>query len=79
LAQLYRGFDALGLTYIRSHGNFVLVKVGDAARIDKALLHKGVIVRPVAGYALPEWLRVSVGLPGENERFLSALREILGR
>jgi histidinol-phosphate aminotransferase len=79
LVQLYRGFDALGLAYVRSHGNFVLVKVGDAARIDKALLHKGVIVRPVAGYALPEWLRVSVGLPGENERFLSALREILGR
>jgi histidinol-phosphate aminotransferase len=79
LVQLYRGFDALDLAYVRSHGNFVLVKVGDAARIDKALLHKGVIVRPVAGYALPEWLRVSVGLPGENERFLSALREILGR
>jgi histidinol-phosphate aminotransferase len=79
LAQLYRGFDALGLTYVRSHGNFVLVKVGDAARVDKALLHKGVIVRPVAGYGLPEWLRVSVGLPSENERFLSALREILGR
>ena len=44
-----------------------------------ALLHKGVIVRPVASYALPEWLRVSVGLPGENDRFLAALRESLGR
>jgi histidinol-phosphate aminotransferase len=79
LVELYRGFDALGLPYVRSHGNFVLVKVGDAAHINTALLHKGVIVRPVASYALPEWLRVSVGLPRENERFLSALREILGR
>jgi histidinol-phosphate aminotransferase len=79
LLQLYAGFDALGLAYVRSHGNFVLVKVGDAASINTALLHKGVIVRPVASYALPEWLRVSVGLPRENERFLAALREILGR
>jgi len=79
LSQLYQGFEALGLRYVRSHGNFVLVKVGDAARINTALLHKGVIVRPVASYALPEWLRVSVGLPGENDRFLAALRESLGR
>jgi histidinol-phosphate aminotransferase len=79
LALIYAGLDALGLTYVRSHGNFVLVKVGDAARVNTALLHKGVIVRPVASYALPEWLRVSVGLPSENERFLSALRDILGR
>jgi len=79
LAQLYAGFDALGLRYVRSHGNFVLVRVGEAARINTALLHKGVIVRPVASYGLPEWLRVSVGLAAENERFLAALREILGR
>ena len=79
LVQLYQGFDALGLQYVRSHGNFVLVKVGDAARVNTALLHKGVIVRPVASYALPEWLRISVGLPRENERFLTALREIVGR
>ena len=62
---------------MRSHGNFVLVKLGDAAGINTALLHKGVIVRPVASYALPEWLRISVGLPSENERFLAALGEIL--
>ncbi len=77
LAQLYAGFDTLGLAYVPSHANFVLVKVGDAARINSALLHKGVIVRPVANYALPEWLRVSVGLPEENERFLASLRDIL--
>jgi len=77
LAQLYAGFDALALRYVRSHGNFVLVHVGEAARVNTALLHKGVIVRPVASYGLPEWLRVSVGLPAENERLLGALREIL--
>ncbi len=79
LVQLYRGFDALGIPYLRSHGNFVLAKVGDAARINHALLLQGVIVRPVASYALPEWLRISVGLPAENERFLAALQSSLGR
>jgi histidinol-phosphate aminotransferase len=69
----------MNLDYVPSHGNFVLVKVGDAARINTELLHKGVIVRPVASYGLPEWLRISVGLPAENERFLAALREIVKR
>jgi histidinol-phosphate aminotransferase len=77
LAQLYAGFDALGLRYVPSHANFVLVKVGDAARINGALLHQGVIVRPVANYGLPEWLRVSVGLPAENARFLAVLRDAM--
>ena len=77
LAQLYAGLEALGVDHVRSHGNFLLVKVGDAARINHALLAQGVIVRPVAGYGLPEHLRVSVGLPAENERFLSALKAAL--
>lgn len=79
LAQLSRGFEALGLASLPSHGNFILVKVGDAAMVNRRLLEQGVIVRPVANYGLPEWLRVSVGLAGENERFLSALRAALGR
>jgi len=79
LAQLYAGFQSLGIACVPSHGNFVLAKVGDAARINTALLHKGVIVRPVASYGLPEWLRISVGLPAENDRFLAALREIVAR
>jgi len=64
---------------VPSHGNFLLVKVGDAARINQALLTQGVIVRPVANYGLPEYLRVSVGLPAENERFLAALKTALRR
>lgn len=66
-------FGALGLTYVPSRGNFVLVKVGPAARVYQELLKRGVIVRPVANYGLPEWLRVSVGLPEENERLLAVL------
>ena len=67
----------MGLTHVPSYGNFVLVKVGDAAAVYERLLRAGVIVRPVAGYGLPEWLRVSVGLPAENEAFLTALRGAL--
>ncbi len=77
LAQLVQGIEALGLEYVPSYGNFVLVKVGEAARVNLELLKRGVIVRPVAGDGLPEWLRVSVGVAPENERFLAALREIV--
>jgi histidinol-phosphate aminotransferase len=79
LAQLYRGLDALRVRYLPSHANFVLVEVGDGAKVNQGLLQRGVIVRPVGGYGLPQWLRVTVGLPAENERFLTALAAVLGR
>ena len=79
LAQLGRGFAKLGLEYIPSAGNFVAVRVGDAARVYEALLREGVIVRPVAGYGMPEHLRVTVGTAPQNERFLAALARALGR
>ncbi len=60
-----------------SHANFVLVKVGDAARVYQRLLEQGVIVRPVANYGLPEWLRVTIGIGTENRRFLEALGSAL--
>ena len=60
-----------------SSGNFVLVKVGDAAAVNDALLRAGVIVRPVANYGLPEWLRISVGLPEENQKLIDTLTKIL--
>jgi histidinol-phosphate aminotransferase len=75
--QLAQAFDNLGLEYVPSYGNFVLVRVGDAARVNLELLKRGVIVRPVAGDGLPQWLRVSVGLPSENARFIEALTEVL--
>lgn len=76
-AQLSEAFRTLGLDFVPSHTNFILVRVGDAARINQALLHRGVIVRPVAGDGLPEHLRVTVGLPEENARFIAALTDIL--
>ncbi|AUA59421.1 Histidinol-phosphate aminotransferase 2 [Achromobacter spanius] len=76
-AQLCAAFDRLALRYVPSYGNFVLVHVGDAPRINLELLKRGVIVRPVAGDGLPEWLRVSIGLPEENARFIDALTDIL--
>jgi histidinol-phosphate aminotransferase len=79
LQYLQSTFDEFGLQYVPSFGNFVLVKVGDAAGINEKLLRAGVIVRPVGGYGLPEWLRVSIGLPQENRRFVEALRKALGR
>ena len=79
LAQLYRGLDDLGVPFVRSHGNFVLARVGDAHGVNLSLLRQGVIVRPVTNYGLREWLRISVGLPVENERFLVALKVAFGR
>ena len=78
LEQLMRGLDALGIGYVPSHGNFLLVHIGDAAKVYEALLRKGVIVRPVANYGLPQHLRVTVGLEEENRRFLSALQGMVG-
>jgi histidinol-phosphate aminotransferase len=77
MAQLKQGFDKLGLEYIPSFANFISVKVGDAASYNQKLLQKGIIVRPVANYEMPEYLRVSVGLFSENAKFLSALEEIV--
>ncbi len=77
MAQLIDGFKALGLDWIPSAGNFVCVKVGEAGAVFQALLKNGVIVRPVANYGMPEYLRVSIGLDWQNERFLSALKEII--
>ncbi|HEV2611403.1 MAG TPA: histidinol-phosphate transaminase [Noviherbaspirillum sp.] len=81
-AQLTRAFEAMKLEYVPSYGNFVLVRVGNddgaGARINLELLKKGIIVRPVGNYGLPQWLRISIGLPQENAAFIEALTEILG-
>jgi histidinol-phosphate aminotransferase len=78
---LTEAFERLGLEYVPSYGNFVLVRVGrdDGAgnRVNLALLKQGVIVRPVGNYGLPQWLRVTIGLPQENETFIAALEKTL--
>ena len=77
MAQLVAGLAEIGIETVPSRGNFLLAKVGDAARVNAELLKRGVIVRPVANYGLPEFLRVSVGLAGQNARFLEALSVVL--
>ena len=78
MAQLEAGLRELGLSWIPSKGNFIAVDFGrDTAAINQALLRAGVIVRPVAGYGMPNFLRVSIGLPAENARFLEALAKVL--
>ncbi|MFT3758786.1 histidinol-phosphate transaminase [Thauera sp.] len=77
MQQLTDAFVAMGLEWIPSAGNFVTFKVGDAAGVNRALLQQGVIVRPIAGYGMPHWLRVSIGLPEENARFIAALKRAL--
>ena len=75
--MLTEGFLRLGLSWIPSHGNFVCVKVGKGGEVFQRLLKQGVIVRPIAAYGMPEYLRVSIGTESENARFLSALATAL--
>jgi histidinol-phosphate aminotransferase len=78
MAQLTGGLQTLGLEYIPSYGNFISFKIAGAARAYQRLLELGVIVRPIASYAMPDYLRVSIGLETQNQKFLSALKQILG-
>ena len=78
MAQLESGLAALQLEWIPSAGNFLTVDMKqDAAEYYQALLHQGVIVRPVANYGMPNHLRISIGLPEENQRCLDALAKVL--
>lgn len=77
LIYLANGFRDIGLEYIPSVGNFITFMVNNAERVYDDLLHKGVIVRPVAGYGIPDGLRVTVGTVGENRVFLKALKDVL--
>jgi histidinol-phosphate aminotransferase len=78
MQQIIKGLDALSLGYIPSIANFIAIDFSRPANdIYQALLHEGVIVRPVANYNMPDFLRVSIGLPEENEKFLLALKKVL--
>jgi histidinol-phosphate aminotransferase len=76
-AQMQSAFASLGLEFVPSHANFVLVKVGDGDLMFRELLHRGIIVRAMRAYQLPEWIRVTIGTPEQNRRFLETLRELL--
>lgn len=76
-------FDALGLGFIKSHANFIMVEIqvemeeATAARVNQALLEQGIIVQPLTQYGLPDWLRITVGLVEENMRLIDTLKSIL--
>ena len=72
-----KAFRELGLEYVPSFANFILVRVGEGAKVFDAMQRLGVITRPMGGYQLPEWLRISVGTREENERCLQALKKSL--
>ena len=72
-----RAFRNLKLEFIPSAANFILVRVGNGQKTFEALQKQGVIVRPMGGYQLPEWIRISIGTPRENERCLAALKVAL--
>jgi histidinol-phosphate aminotransferase len=69
-------FLDMGLEFVPSHANFVLVRVGDGKKVFDALLRRGIIVRAMGSYGLPEWIRVSVGTMAQNEAFMAAMREL---
>jgi histidinol-phosphate aminotransferase len=74
-----KALDLIGLPYLPGEANFMLVRVGDGRGVFEALLRRGVIVRPVDTYGLPEYVRVTIGMPAENKRFIVTLAAVLGR
>jgi len=75
---LQRSFAALGLKFVPSFANFVFVKVGNGKAVFEALLKRGVIIRDMNSYGLPEWVRVSIGTMEQNTRFIHELNHVLG-
>jgi histidinol-phosphate aminotransferase len=71
---LQHEFAAMGLEFVPSLANFVLVKVGDGKAVFQALMERGIIVRDMNSYGLPQWIRVSIGTMEQNERFLAELK-----
>jgi len=79
MEQLTQAFAEMNLSWIPSAGNFVSVNLGEnAMTIYQALLKQGVIVRPIANYEMPDYLRISIGTADENQFFIQALKKVLG-
>ncbi|MFQ5586777.1 MAG: pyridoxal phosphate-dependent aminotransferase, partial [Thermodesulfobacteriota bacterium] len=78
MSYLFGEIGAMGIEYVPSQANFFLIKVGRGREVYEALLRKGIIVRPMESYGLPDYIRVTVGLPKENRRFLETFRAVMG-
>lgn len=77
--QYYAAFEKWGIDYIPSQANFILVKTGQGRKVFNDALAKGVILRHMDGYGLPEYVRITVGTERENARCLEVLAELLGK
>jgi histidinol-phosphate aminotransferase len=77
LAFYEKAFTERGLEYVPSVANFILVRVQNGDQVFKSMLQKGVIIRAMSGYKLPDWVRISIGTPAENQRALEVLDEVL--
>src|SRR5690606_34895406 len=75
MAQLRAGLDKLSLACLPAYGNFITFTVADAAGVNRRLLKQGVIVRPLAGYGMPDHLRVTIGREHGNARLLEVLKK----
>lgn len=78
-AYLSEGLNAIGLNTYGGSANFVLSRVGDGMKIFTRLQERGIIVRPLAPYGMPEYVRITIGCPEENQRLLAALGELIGQ
>jgi histidinol-phosphate aminotransferase len=78
-AYLQEQFAAMRISFVPAAANFVMVNVGDGCAVFEELLRRRIIVRPLKGYGLPEWVRISVGTMEQNKKLISALREVIAR
>jgi histidinol-phosphate aminotransferase len=74
---LEKALSKMNVEFVPSAANFILAKVGAGQEIFEKLQRQGIITRPMGGYQLPEWIRISIGTPAENQRCVKALRQIL--
>ncbi len=79
LTLLSKGFAELGLEYVSSAGNFILVRFENSDKVYSYLHDRGIIVRPLKGYGLPNHLRITVGTENQNRSLLNALAEFFGK
>ena len=78
LEYLTLEFTRLGIEYVPSHANFILLRVGNGENVFNRLLAQGIIVRPMAGYRFPEHIRVTIGTMDENRKFIDGLKKAVG-
>jgi histidinol-phosphate aminotransferase len=78
-SYLEEQFAKLGLEFVPSVANFIMVNVNDGPTVFKELLNRKVIVRPLKGYNLPEWVRITIGTMPQNKKCIGALKEILSK